>query len=219
MINISLKSEFYSYDAFHIVKAFFPSEDIKRKIDNEQTVLVTIVTPDNTVININQDIEFEKREKKQKKHFINKKIYKELKKYTGIELEWGILTGIRPTKIVMKELEKGYRTEQVIAWLQDYYEVSDKKAKLSVDIALREQEILKTLDYKDGYSLYVGIPFCPTTCSYCSFTSYPIAIWKDRVNEYMDAMLKEITYVGNKSRHKKLNSIYVGGGTPTTLEP
>ncbi|MDD3137378.1 MAG: coproporphyrinogen dehydrogenase HemZ [Lachnospiraceae bacterium] len=219
MINISLKSEFYSYDAFHIVKAFFPSEDIKRKIDNEQTVLVTIVTPDNTVININQDIEFEKREKKQKKHFINKKIYKELKKCTGIELEWGILTGIRPTKIVMKELEKGYRTEQVIAWLQDYYEVSDKKAKLSVDIALREQEILKTLDYKDGYSLYVGIPFCPTTCSYCSFTSYPIAIWKDRVNEYMDAMLKEITYVGNKSRHKKLNSIYVGGGTPTTLEP
>ena len=88
-----------------------------------------------------------------------------------------------------------------------------------MEIAKREKALLAQLDYKDGYSLYVGIPFCPTTCSYCSFTSQPIHKWKDRVDEYLDALCKEITFVGEVSKEKKLNTVYIGGGTPTTLEP
>ena len=77
---------------------------------------------------------------------------------------------------------------------------------------------MEQLDYEDGYSLYIGIPFCPTTCSYCSFTSQPIEKWKNRVDEYLDALCKEIRFVAEVSGQKKLNTIYIGGGTPTTLE-
>ena len=66
--------------------------------------------------------------------------------------------------------------------------------------------------------MYIGIPFCPTTCAYCSFTSYPIAEWKNRTEEYLEALCKEISFVGESSKEKKLNTIYMGGGTPTTLE-
>ena len=68
-------------------------------------------------------------------------------------------------------------------------------------------------------SLYIGIPFCPSTCAYCSFTSYPLGVWKNRVDDYLDALEKEIDYTAQKFYHKKLNSIYIGGGTPTTLSP
>ena len=67
--------------------------------------------------------------------------------------------------------------------------------------------------------MYIGIPFCPTTCSYCSFTSYPIGEWKQRVDEYLDAVCKELTFIASVSKDKKLNTVYIGGGTPTTLEP
>lgn len=96
--------------------------------------------------------------------------------------------------------------------------MSEEKARLGIEIAKREKAQLEQLDYEDGYSLYVGIPFCPTTCAYCSFTSYPIEAWKTRVEEYLDALCKEISYVGAISKEKKLNTIYIGGGTPTTLE-
>ena len=66
--------------------------------------------------------------------------------------------------------------------------------------------------------MYIGIPFCPTTCLYCSFTSYPIGLWKKRVDEYLTAVEKEIDYVSEKFKDKILDTIYIGGGTPTTLE-
>ena len=85
--------------------------------------------------------------------------------------------------------------------------------------AERERALLSRLDYKNGYSLYIGIPFCPSTCLYCSFTSYPLTAWKTQVDAYLDALEKELDYVAAKNYHRKLNSIYIGGGTPTTLEP
>ena len=103
--------------------------------------------------------------------------------------------------------------------MKDTYLASDEKIELATDIAERENAILKKIDYDNGYSLYIGIPFCPTTCLYCSFTSYPLVSWKNRVDAYLDALEKEIDYTAAKFYHKHLNSIYIGGGTPTTLEP
>lgn len=68
-----------------------------------------------------------------------------------------------------------------------------------------------------GYSVYIGIPFCPTTCMYCSFTSYPISSWKDRVDEYLSAVFKEIDYVADAHKDEILDTVYIGGGTPTSL--
>ncbi|MEE1027925.1 MAG: coproporphyrinogen dehydrogenase HemZ, partial [Agathobacter sp.] len=104
-------------------------------------------------------------------------------------------------------------------YMKDNYLASDEKINLSIDIAEWEKRLLEPIDYMNGYSLYIGIPFCPSTCAYCSFTSYPLGVWKNRVDEYLDALEKEIDYTAHKFYHKKLNSIYIGGGTPTTLEP
>ena len=145
-------------------------------------------------------------------------IYSLLSQYTGKKLPWGNLTGIRPTKIAYGLLEEGKTQEEIINYLEEVYDCSKKKAKLSVDIAEREIKILSSLHYENGYSLYLGIPFCPTTCLYCSFTSYPIGLWKKRVDEYIHAMKKEIDYISEVYRDKILDTVYIGGGTPTTLE-
>ena len=101
--------------------------------------------------------------------------------------------------------------------MKNNYYVSDEKIDLSRDIAKREIRILRNIDYRDGYSLYIGIPFCPSTCLYCSFTSYNIDAYKKKVDEYVDSVIKEIDYVANAFKDKKLNTVYFGGGTPTTL--
>ena len=97
--------------------------------------------------------------------------------------------------------------------------MSQPKIDLSVEIAKRELELLKQIDYKQGYSLYVGIPFCPSICSYCSFSSSPIGIWEGKVNAYLDALEREIDFLAHAMRDRELNTIYIGGGTPTTLSP
>ena len=146
-------------------------------------------------------------------------MYRLLEEETGHSLPWGTLTGIRPTKIPMKLLSEGKSREEIVNYMKHTYLASDKKTNLAIDIAERERALLSKIDYKNGYSIYIGIPFCPSTCLYCSFTSYPLASWKNRVDAYLDALEKEIDYVAAKFYHRKLNSVYIGGGTPTTLEP
>ena len=215
MINIFLKEEFYAYDAFHIAKAFFPDEEIKQHIVCDGKVLLQMKKEEEILLELEEALG---NTKKEKKSFVNKKIYKELYKYTGKELAWGLLTGVRPTKLAMKKVEEGCTDEETVQWFQEQYMVTEKKAKLGVEIAKREKALLEQLDYENGYSLYVGIPFCPSICSYCSFSSYPLQEWTNQVERYLDALCKEISFVGEVSKEKKLNTVYIGGGTPTTLE-
>ena len=143
--------------------------------------------------------------------------YTALQEETGITLPWGNLTGVRPTKIIMNMLENDEDEQDIAAFLRERHFVSEEKIELGIEIARREREILSTLHYEDGYSLYIGIPFCPTTCLYCSFTSYPISAWKERVDEYLTALEKEIDAVAQMYRDKILDTVYIGGGTPTSL--
>ena len=144
-------------------------------------------------------------------------LYRSLAKATGHSLPWGNLTGIRPTKIAMGMLETGVDEEQVKRFMQEEHYVSPEKAALCVEIAEREQEVLSRIHGRDGYSLYIGIPFCPTTCLYCSFTSNPLAKWKGKVEAYLDCLIKEIHFVQKECEGRILDSVYIGGGTPTTL--
>lgn len=118
----------------------------------------------------------------------------------------------------MGMLEDGQEQAEIIDFLEREHYVSYEKAKLSLDIAEREKRLLDTLHYENGYSLYIGIPFCPTTCLYCSFTSYPICSWKNKIDQYLEAVFKEIDYVSEAYKDKILDTVYIGGGTPTTLE-
>ena len=219
MIELFFQNEIYPYDVYHMAKAFFPGEELKQYIDEEQTLLIRIVRDGQEIFRVeNAQIEAF-AERKERKHYVNVKMYRKFQEFTGKELAWGILTGIRPTKIVMKALEEGKEEADIVTEMMEKHLLTREKAQLGLDIAKREKALLEQLDYKDGYSLYVGIPFCPTTCIYCSFTSYPLASFQKYVEAYLDALCKELSYVGEISRHKKLNTIYIGGGTPTTLTP
>lgn len=107
-------------------------------------------------------------------------LYRSLSRLTGKELPWGNLTGIRPTKIAYGMLEEGRSEEEIMDYLEKSHFVSKEKGQLSIGIAKREREILSDIHYEGGYSLYIGIPFCPTTCLYCSFTSLPSERTADR---------------------------------------
>ena len=146
-------------------------------------------------------------------------LYEMLSQYTGTVLPWGELIGIRPTKIAMMRLREGDSPEEAAAYMEREHLVSPDKAELAAQIAERERKILSDIHYENGFSLYVGIPFCPTTCLYCSFTSFPLSSWKDRVDEYLDALEREMEASAPLMQGKILDTLYIGGGTPTTLEP
>lgn len=230
MIQIICKSEAYTYNVYHIVKAFFPSEEVIGRVEEKASHYVMVQLPDAEEIvigNIDKNTEvfskpvYEEQpragEGKDLKYRIDVRLYHELKRITGRTLAWGILTGVRPTKIAMEKAEEGWTKEQFVPWFQQDCLVSRKKAELSWEIARREQTLLQSLDCEEGYSLYIGIPFCPTVCTYCSFSSGALADWADRVEDYLAALTKELIYIAEKSVKKRLNTIYIGGGTPTTL--
>ena len=151
------------------------------------------------------------------KNVIKKLFYQMLVERTSHELPWGSLTGIRPTKIALSRLEDGWKEDDIRRFMKETYMTSDEKINLSVEIAAREKRLMESINYDSGYSLYVGIPFCPTTCLYCSFTSYPISKWKGRTGLYLEALFKELEYTAEKMKGRPLDTIYFGGGTPTSL--
>ena len=223
MIKIQVNNEMFAYDMYHISKAFLPGTEIEQKLDLECMQAVCITMSDGRGAKKQFIIEEEElntlEDRKQKKRYVNLKVYDWLLHVTGKELAWGVMTGVRPTKPMMYLMEQGMDDLEVIGWMQETYRITEEKAHLGLAVAKKEKKLLDQLDYKDGYSLYIGIPFCPSTCSYCSFTSYSIADWKHRVDEYLDAVCKELSFIASVSENKKLNTVYIGGGTPTTLEP
>lgn len=229
--------ENYEYDIHSLIKAFYPEKQVK-VVSGEKLRLENVVPsirihvgekeasfenmdPDRYVLYRMTDEETESHEA-EGKHFKNvfkRFLYQALSELTEKTLPWGNLTGIRPTKIAMELLERGKTDREIVDFMEKEHFVSEKKAKLSLEIAKREKEILQTLHYENGYSLYIGIPFCPTTCLYCSFTSYPVCVWEKRMDEYLDCLIKEIDYVAEAFREQVLDTIYIGGGTPTSLSP
>ena len=207
MIKIITTEDKYGYDIHSLFKAFFPSEDVKVIVSSDGKYEAD---EGDKIYDIDVSVS---------KNDLKKNIYRMLSLETKRELPWGNLTGIRPTRIVMNLIEQGMNDEEIFKYMKDNYYTSDEKTALSLSIAHREKEILKNIDYDNGYSLYIGIPFCPTTCLYCSFTSYPICSYADIVDDYLECIMKEIDYVSENFKGKTLDTIYVGGGTPTTLLP
>lgn len=143
-------------------------------------------------------------------------MYYALKKCEDKFLPWGALTGIRPTRLyrMLEEESKG-NADKV---LQEEYDVSRSKLNLLEQIIDNQKGIYR-VDCQDSVDLYIGIPFCPTRCVYCSFISYDLSKGKAPLDEYTEAMLKEIGWFNSwrKKYNKKLRSVYVGGGTPTSI--
>ena len=223
-IELNIENEEFLYESRVLINAFLGECKEKNTPEWDSKTLKLTIDGKNIKVcceNICCEGISESLEKKYVKAELKRQIYKMLSGLTGKVLPWGALTGIRPVKLAMGMLEKnpGISDREIGQYLKKDYLISDEKIALSIDIARREQKLLSCLDYRDGYSLYIGIPFCPTTCLYCSFTSYPIEAYRKMTDAYMEALIKEMDYVAEKFRPKKLNTIYFGGGTPTTLEP
>jgi len=131
---------------------------------------------------------------------------------------WGALAGVRPTKITTKRMLEGGTPASADKLMKDVYYVTPDRRKLAVDCSVSTVNAASLLT-PDDISLYVGIPFCPTRCTYCSFVSRTIGKKTELLNPYLEALLKEIEITGKLLRDsgKTLRTIYIGGGTPTTL--
>ena len=208
MLVVKLNEMQFEYDIHSLVKAFYPGVEVKvlekttEKQSEEgmpefgidfQSTSISFYIVENGERKYKREVQLKQPDSRPDvKNDLKQLIYESLSKYLGKELPWGTLTGIRPTKIPMTLLEDGKSEEEILNYMKEVYKISDEKGSLSLEIAKREKELLSRLHYKDGYSLYIGIPFCPTTCLYCSFTSYPICVWKDKMDDYLAALEKEM---------------------------
>ena len=131
---------------------------------------------------------------------------------------WGALSGVRPTKITTKHMLEGGTPASADRLLRDVYYVTDDRRKLAVDCSISTVNAVRQMDEND-ISLYVGIPFCPTRCTYCSFVSRTVGRKTELLEPYLDALMQEIRVSGKllSQSGKSLRTIYIGGGTPTTL--
>lgn len=223
MIYIQLNEDNFEYDIYSLVKAFYPKEEVK--ISTEPTpedagllFSMQVNYSDNVLTLDGKEIEIDYSDRPDTKNRLKLAIYESLSKRTGKELPWGTLTGIRPTKISLGMIEDGADDEAIASYMKDTYRTSDAKINLSLQVSHKEHELLSKIDYDNGYSVYIGIPFCPSTCLYCSFTSYPIGLWKKKLDDYLDAVEKEMAFTAESCKEKSLTTIYIGGGTPTSLD-
>lgn len=234
-VEIQLNKSDFEYDVHSLTKAFYPEDEVKvvspemGSHEASPDVLIALDYQESQIgITCTEEgqCRYQKvialdyyKERTETKNQLKRLLYKALNEVTGKELPWGTLSGIRPTKIPMKLLEEGMSNVEIARYMRDTYYTSNAKTALAITVANREKYILKDIDYENGYSLYIGIPFCPSICLYCSFSSSPLKVWEKRVDEYLDALCKELTASAEMLKDKKLNTIYIGGGTPTTLNP
>ena len=215
------------YAVCEIAMAYFPRtkfEDVCEIPEDGDYIISTLEKGNNeykyiTEISYNGKIrsntiiksEYNKTYFKQSFHAIAKELI-------GGFLPWGVLTGIRPGKIARELLDTGLSENQVKSRFLDFYLTTDKKAELALEVAKNEIHTLENID-KNGISLYVGIPFCPTRCLYCSFTSQSIKFTSKFVEPYLEALYKEIEYTSEKLKNTPyhIETVYIGGGTPTSL--
>lgn len=228
MLGILLNDASYEQDIRELLMAFYPGESfvheeqedvdfyIEGTYEESGNFRLRLLESGCAAAEVTFPVDYQNR--LAAKTAIKRELYGILSERTKKTLPWGTLTGIRPTKIALTRLYEGQSAKEIRDFMRDTYLTSDQKIDLSIEIAGREKELLDRLDYENGYSLYVGIPFCPTTCLYCSFTSFPIGAWEGRVHLYLEALFKELAYVAEKMKGRTLDTIYFGGGTPTSLK-
>lgn len=165
------------------------------------------------------DKSIESKIKTVSKRLIQKTMFPYLKENFDVNLPWGILTGIRPVKLIHSLMDNDKTDDEIREFMINNYLITDEKLDLILDIAKRERRFIYPLS-KDKISLYISVPFCPTRCLYCSFPSHPLKKYKDLRDEYVEKLLIEARGLNEiiLKQGKEIESLYIGGGTPTALE-
>ena len=133
---------------------------------------------------------------------------------------WGALSGVRPTKLTTRHLLEGGSPESADRLMRDSFFVSPERRKLCVQSSLATVKAAALLEPTD-VSVYIGIPFCPTRCAYCSFVSQTAGSAGKLLEPYLDCLLREVETVGEalKEAGRRVRTLYIGGGTPTAPHP
>ncbi|EKQ56982.1 MULTISPECIES: coproporphyrinogen III oxidase [unclassified Clostridium] len=214
-VKINLNDLKYRYEVYQLFNVYFSMKEIKF-VDLEEA---------DFIFYINEKILRFEYEDYCKEESLGEDIKNSLRRFLFLCLRdithdiypWGILIGIRPSKIALKLLKEGNTEDEVIEIFKDKYLAHKDKAKLCIDVAKAEERIVNK--DKNNIAIYIGMAFCPTKCLYCSFTSNSISVQKKLVNPYLQALTKEIRGISEYVKEKKLNieSVYFGGGTPTAV--
>ena len=154
----------------------------------------------------------------QRRHAVGACFFLAYRALTGISPPWGMLTGVRPDKPVTWALEEGKSPEEARRLMEEFYYVTPGRAALALETGTTAAQAVKRLEARD-IDVYVGIPFCPTRCAYCSFVSQSVERSFSLVPPYVDALCEEIAAGGEMTRRTglRVRAFYMGGGTPTTL--
>lgn len=211
-----------AYHTEKIAVMFFPLE--KLKTDGDDNVVIETKKENNTLsVRVRAFSRFEKQSRTipsdaDVAHELSVLLYDTLSKLTGYTMPWGILYGVRPARLMHATVESVGRDGAVKKFLSD--KVQQKKIDLALAVMERENRIIE-LSSDNSFSLYVSIPFCPSRCSYCSFVSHSIANAQELIEPYAELLCKELEYTGSVAKELglRLESVYFGGGTPTTLSP
>ncbi len=223
-MNIIIKNHSKIYQVQSVSQIFFPSAQVNIT-DEIATTGVSVISE--VFDNINKTSLFIDGKlsdyfigdnEEDLSYSIKRTTYLVLSKYTNLNPKWGMLTGIRPTKIVRKLIEAGHDNFYINEKMKSKYFVSEEKIGLLIKVCKKEMEILSSTP-KESISLYIGIPFCPTKCAYCSFTSYSIKKYlnSNLVDTYVNYLIKELEWIRVNIK-SKIDTIYIGGGTPTSLD-
>lgn len=221
MYYIKLCSTVSTYEIEELVKMFVPKGNYEittdEALDLDQSFSVvfekeTISEPISRFYYRGNSPE----DKKQLRNAIKRGVMTALEKHTKKSLPWGILTGVKPVKIVRELYQNGMDRADIFDYMKEFYLLSDDKAQLLLRI-LQNQYALSSVRAPENVGIYLGIPFCPTRCVYCSFTANVAK--KGEIERYLDALYKEIEAVSASMKETGLmtESFYIGGGTPTTL--
>lgn len=224
-MNLYVKNHNFHFELENLTRLFFPNEKITviRDFSEPQPPYIYTEVSDKIIISVNIG-SFNKSETAVKKltdddnELVSAQIlYKLLCDFTGLTQPWGILTGVRPVKLLRRLAEESSEEQAVKKFEKDFF-VSNEKIALSRETEHNERKILE-LSKPESFSLYVGIPFCPSRCSYCSFVMASIERAEKLIEPYTKLLCEEIkrtAEIANKLG-LRLETVYFGGGTPTTL--
>ncbi|ERI90355.1 coproporphyrinogen dehydrogenase HemZ [Clostridiales bacterium oral taxon 876 str. F0540] len=216
IIKVNLNKQEFRYDVYQIINLFYNLEEIIF-IDENADMDIDVNDEYITIKHQNKSYEFLREKEIKLKEAIKLAVYSFLSSKTNIEFPWGTLIGIRPSKIALNLINKGVDESNIINYYDKMYKTSSDKTQLCIDIAKLEKNFVNA--NSDTVSVYIGMPFCPTRCLYCSFASNPIVSCNSLVEPYLAALSKEIQGASEYIEKKglKVECIYFGGGTPTSV--
>lgn len=216
-MNLYINMDGYDNEMMPLLKVFYPGESIHRSAKEQSPYRILLEADQVTVAyfdGFNEVKTYTEPKRLEDWKLQTKQLLFDLCTHvTGKDVHWGVLNGIRPTKLAFKLYKSLGHRDKVVEVLCGKYRLSPPKAHLLMDVIEVESQILA--NYGHGHSIYIGVPFCPSKCAYCTFPSYQADQWQAEYASYAEALINEID--AGSQWFSNCESIYIGGGTPTSL--